>query len=382
MAIYLSFKEIWRNKTKYFLFSLVIALISILVLFTAGLGEGLATNNKEYLEKLDADLLVFQTDANFSTIESRLDYKKYKRTRRIEGIADAGPIAFSNVKVVVNPNEEPVDVSFIGVEPARPGAPKALLGRDLQSFPSKIALIDQSTADLIDAKVGDKITIKSTQGTEDKLFELTVTGIADGQRYFFRPSIFVSLSTWDKFRPKSDPDNYTTQPVLNIIAVKAEDTVSTFYLENAITTIIDDVELTDIKTAYESAPGYSEQQGTLNTIKGFTFLIGTLVIGGFFQIQILQKLPQIGMLKAIGAPNRLVSAAAISQIIIVSLVGVIIGTLATFALAVTLPSNVPVYFTTSSVTVTITTLLLIGPIGGMLSIRMAHKVEPLTALDM
>ena len=382
MAIYLSFKEIWRNRTKYFLFSLVIALISVLVLFTAGLGEGLATNNKEYLEKLDADLLVFQTNANYSTIESRLDYKKYKRTRRIEGIADAGPIAFSNVKVVVNPSEEPVDVSFIGVEPARPGAPKALLGHDLKSYPSKIALIDQNTADLIDAKVGDKITIKSTQGTEDKLFELTVTGIADGQRYFFRPSIFVSLSTWDKLRPKSDPDNYTTQPVLNIIAVKAEDIVSTSYLENAIPTIIDDVELTDIKTAYESAPGYSEQQGTLNTIKGFTFLIATLVIGGFFQIQILQKLPQIGMLKAIGAPNRLVSAAAISQIIIVSLIGVIIGTLATFALAVTLPSNVPVYFTASSVTATIITLLLIGPIGGMLSIRMALKIEPLTALDM
>jgi len=382
MAIYLSFKEIWRNRTKYFLFSLVIALISVLVLFTAGLGEGLATNNKEYLEKLDADLLVFQTNANYSTIESRLDYKKYKRTRRIEGIADAGPIAFSNVKVVVNPSEEPVDVSFIGVEPARPGAPKALLGHDLKSYPSKIALIDQNTADLIDAKVGDKITIKSTQGTEDKLFELTVTGIADGQRYFFRPSIFVSLSTWDKLRPKSDPDNYTTQPVLNIIAVKAEDIVSTSYLENAIPTIIDDVELTDIKTAYESAPGYSEQQGTLNTIKGFTFLIGTLVIGGFFQIQILQKLPQIGMLKAIEAPNRLVSAAVISQIIIVSLIGVIIGTLATFALAVTLPSNVPVYFTASSVTATIITLLLIGPIGGMLSIRMAHKIEPLTALDM
>tara|TARA_B100000029_G_scaffold196730_1_gene194757 strand:+ start:141 stop:1289 length:1149 start_codon:yes stop_codon:yes gene_type:complete len=382
MAIYLSFKEIWRNRTKYFLFSLVIALISVLVLFTAGLGEGLATNNKEYLEKLDAQLLVFQTDVSFSTIESRLDYKKYKRARRIDGIADAGPIAFSNVKVVVKQDEEPVDVSFIGVEPDRPGAPKAIFGTDLRSYPSKIALIDQSTADLIGAQVGDKITIKSTQGTEDKLYDLTVTGIAGGQRYFFRPSIFVSLSTWDKYRPKADPDSYSTQPVLNVIAVKAKNSTNLSYLESAITNIIDDVEVTDIQTAYESAPGYSEQQGTLNTIKGFTFLIGTLVIGGFFQIQILQKLPQIGMLKAIGAPNRLVSATAISQIVIVSLFGVIIGTLATFALAATLPSNVPVYFTTSSVAVTIVTLLLIGPAGGMLSIRMAHKVEPLTALDM
>jgi putative ABC transport system permease protein len=382
MAIYLSFKEIWRNRTKYFLFSLVIALISVLVLFTAGLGEGLATNNKEYLEKLDADLLVFQSDVNFSTIQSRLAYKKYRRAKRIGGIADAGPIAFSNVKVVVDQNEDPVDVSFIGVEPERPGAPRALIGNDLQPYPSKIALIDQSTADILDIQVGDQITIKSTQGTEDKLYHLTVTGIAGGQRYFFRPSIFVSLSTWDKYRPKADPNNYTTQPVLNVIAVKAKPGTNILSLETAIINTLDDVEVTDITTAYESAPGYSEQQGTLNTIKGFTFLIGTLVIGGFFQIQILQKLPQIGMLKAIGAPNLLVSTAAISQIIIVSLFGVIIGTLATFALAATLPSNVPVYFTTSSITITVGTLLLIGPVGGMLSIRMAHKVEPLTALDM
>ena len=42
----------------------------------------------------------------------------------------------------------------------------------------------------------------------------------------------------------------------------------------------------------------------------------------------------------------------------------------------------PEYVPAPSVSVTIITLLLIGPIGGMLSIRMAHKVEPLTALDM
>ena len=100
MAIYLSLKEIWRNETKYLLFSLVIALISLLVLFTAGLGEGLATNNKEYLEKLDAQLLVFQTDVNYPTTASRLDYKKYKRAKRIIGLEDVGPIAFSNVDIL------------------------------------------------------------------------------------------------------------------------------------------------------------------------------------------------------------------------------------------------------------------------------------------
>ncbi|MBT7989221.1 MAG: ABC transporter permease, partial [Anaerolineae bacterium] len=40
MSIYLSLKEVWRNKGRFFLFSMVIALIAVLVLFTAGLGEG------------------------------------------------------------------------------------------------------------------------------------------------------------------------------------------------------------------------------------------------------------------------------------------------------------------------------------------------------
>ena len=381
MAIYLSFKEIWRNKTKYFLFSLVIALISVLVLFTAGLGEGLATNNKEYLEKLNADLLIFQKDVSFSTIESRLDFKKFKRSKRIDGLEDAGPIAFSNVKVITQ-NEEPIDVSFIGVEPFTPGAPDAINGNNLQTYPSKMVLIDENIANLLSISPGDILTIKSTQGTDDKLFNLTVTGITSGQRYFFRPSIFVTLPTWDRYRPKSDPNNYSTQPVLNVIAIKSNGKYDLNRLSTIISDTLDDIETADIVTSYESAPGYSEQQGTLNTIKGFTFLIGTLVIGGFFQIQILQKLPQIGMLKAIGAPNGLVSSAAISQIIMVSLFGVIIGSTVTFLLASSLPSNVPVYFTPSSVAITVVTLIFIGPLGGLLSIRMAHKVEPLTALDM
>ena len=58
VPIYLSLKEIWRSKTRFLLVSLVVILITILVLFIAGLSEGLAQGNREYLEKIKADLLV------------------------------------------------------------------------------------------------------------------------------------------------------------------------------------------------------------------------------------------------------------------------------------------------------------------------------------
>ena len=382
MSLYLSFKEIWRNKGRFFLFSLVIALITFLVLFTAGLGEGLASANKEYLEKLNAQLLVFQEDVNYSTIESRLEYNVLKKVRRWDGIADAGAIGFSNVSLSLPAGEGALDVSLIGVEPGKPGSPPVFTGEEIKTKRAKVAVIDARIARQSGLEVGDVLTIKSTQGTEEESYELRVAGITEGRQYFFQPSMFVSLQVWDDVRPKAKTTNTNAALIPSVIAVRLEDPAALESMASFLETRVDGIEVTDIRTAYESAPGYAEQQSTLNTMKGFTFLIGVLVIGGFFQIQTLQKVPQIGMLKAIGTPNRAVALAAILQIILVTLFGVALGGLSTFGLALGLPEGIPVLFTGTSIITAIVALLLIGPIGGMVSIRLALKVEPLTALGM
>lgn len=60
---HLALKEVWRNRSRFLLFSLVIALITLLILFVAALGEGLGAGTREYLEKIGADLLVYQDTA-------------------------------------------------------------------------------------------------------------------------------------------------------------------------------------------------------------------------------------------------------------------------------------------------------------------------------
>ncbi|MBE0687533.1 MAG: hypothetical protein IH585_16200, partial [Anaerolineaceae bacterium] len=64
IASYLAIKEVWRNRGRFLLVSLVIALITLLVLFIAALGEGLGNGNREYLSKLDADMIVFQAKSD------------------------------------------------------------------------------------------------------------------------------------------------------------------------------------------------------------------------------------------------------------------------------------------------------------------------------
>ena len=120
---------------------------------------------------------------------------------------------------------------------------------------------------------------------------------------------------------------------------------------------INGVEVTDRVTAYENAPGYSEQQSTLNTQRGFTLLIGVLVVGGFFQIQTLQKVGQVGMLKALGAPNFLVAVSATIQIVLTNTIGVIMGALATFGLAAAMPAGIPIIFNGQEVAVALVTLV-------------------------
>jgi len=381
MSLYLSFKEIWRNKGRFFLFSMVIALITFLVLFIAALGEGLAAANKEYLDNLNAELLVFQENVDFSTIESRLEYSVLKNIRRLPGVADVGAIGFSNTTLVL-PDGEDLDVSLIGVEAGKPGSPPAIEGENIHAKRAKVVVIDSIIAESTGLEIGDQLTIKSTQGIDEETHLLKIVGISDSQKYFFQNSIFVPLQVWDDVRPQAGIDNADTPLIPNIMAIKLEDPKALDSMSNLVTYRIRDVEVVDIKTAYQASPGYSQQQSTLNTMKGFTFLIGVLVIGGFFQIQTLQKIPQIGMLKAIGTSNHIVAAAAVLQIILVTFFGVLIGSVTAFGLALGIPSAVPILFSGTSIAIAIIALMLIGPIGGMVSVRLALKVEPLTALGM
>src|SRR5512136_3008213 len=93
LAIYLALKEVWRNRGRFFLVSLVIALITLLVLFIAALGEGLGTNNKEYISKVDGQLVVFLEKADYIISASRLNQTTLRAVRRVDGVADAGPVS-------------------------------------------------------------------------------------------------------------------------------------------------------------------------------------------------------------------------------------------------------------------------------------------------
>jgi putative ABC transport system permease protein len=380
-ASHLAFREIWRNRGRFLLFSLVIALITVLILFIAALGQGLGAGNREYIEKLNAELLVYQDIARLSIASSRLERVTYQFIRSIEGVRDAGPISFAGVAIPMNGEAEDLDISLIGVTPGRPGEPPVVAGEGLQQRSADEAIIDRTVALMTGLRVGDKLTIRSAQGLEDEFYDLRVVGISDSRKYGLRPSVVVPCLTWDKIRPQAMTGG-GGELLCNLVAVRLDDPTQVEAMRQFLATKVDDVEIVDLKTAYESTPGYTEQQTTLNTQNSFALLIGGLVIGGFFQIQTLQKVAQIGMLKAIGAPNSTIALATMIQIVVITLLGVLIGGLATFGLSLSFPPGIPIVFSADSTAMALASILLIGPLGGLVSIRYSLRVEPLIALGL
>jgi putative ABC transport system permease protein len=360
----------------------------VLILFISALGEGLGSGNREYLEKLNGELIVYEDTARLSIPSSRLDCTKRSVIRSIEGVEDVGTVGFASVSVLsTNMVVEMMmggyaDVSFIGVEPGKPGEPPVLAGRGLQRRAADEVLIDRSVALVTGLDVGGQLIVRSPQANEDQFYQLTVVGITGSHKYGIRSSIFVPLLTWDKIRPQSVVGGGSGTPACNVAIVKLEDPSQLETMRAVLRTRVGGIEAVDRQTAYENVPGYTEQQSTLATQNAFALLIGMLVIGGFFQIQTLQKVPQIGMLKAIGTPNLVVALANVIQIVAITLVGILLGSLVTFGLALIFPPNIPLVFELKSGLTTVLTIFSIGPIGGLVSIRYSLRVEPLTALGL
>jgi putative ABC transport system permease protein len=378
LATYLAVKEVIRNRGRFLLVALVIALITLLVLFIAALGEGLANGNRQYVANLDAQVIVFLEKSDFSISASRLETNTVKAVRRVDGVADAGPIYTSNTEIVSLP--EPLKVSMLGAEAGRPGMPALIEGRNFRGGEAREAVMDRNVALRSDLKIGDTINIRSTQGTDDKFFDLVIVGMVEGQSYFFQPTIFVPPATWEKIRPQSEAELNSDTPFPNIIAVKLSDPTQADAMSARLAADVANIEVANLETTINNIPGYSAQQGTVQTQGVFTLLIGILVIGGFFQIQILQKVPQIGVLKAIGSSNSVVGLAAVIQIIVVTALGVGIGGGMTYLFSLGFPPTIPLVFNGTRSLIAVALLLGIGPLGGMVSIIYAVRIEPLKAL--
>lgn len=382
--MYLAISEIRRNFSRFVLISSIIALITTLILFIVALAEGLGSGNIEGIKKLDAQLLVFQQNSKLSLNGSVLPLERVRQVERVDGVQAAGALAFAAAAIPARWTNlgRDLDVALVGVQPGAPGEPPVTAGRQFRGPREKGVILDRSTQARTGLRPGDTLTLRSVQDAKEEFYELSVVGITDERQFSLRPAVFVPIRTWDRLRPGTLENVDERSLVASVVAVQASPGTSPGDLGARLRAQVPDIEVADLRTAYEATPGYREQQSTLGLQQGFTWFIGLLVIGVFFQIVTLQKVAQVGVLKAMGASNGLIIRSALAQMAVVTVGGVTVGALGAAGLAYGIPSTVPLEWPLERLGLTLATLLVMGPLGGIVSLRILLKVEPLIALGL
>ena len=113
---------------------------------------------------------------------------------------------------------------------------------------------------------------------------------------------------------------------------------------------------------------------------GFLLVISLIIIAVFLYIITMQKLPNYAVLRAQGIPARLLVTATLLQAGLLTVIGLVIGTLLTYGTDLALPAGVPVSFDLPLLGLGALGLLLMAFLGALIPGRVIAKVDPITVI--
>lgn len=356
--MFLALREFKHARLRYALVSAVIVLVASLVFILSGLANGLATGQSEALEAIDADAFVLATGSEFLLDRSRLSPETLDQVREVEDVDDAQPFSASASNVRVGDSDDVIGVSILGVPAGSFLDPGAESGDSLEARPEGV-VIDQSLAN-------EGVGVGDTLRFEPSGVEVEVIGIVDGHQYRLAPTLFLSLDKYVEVVPDA-ADTY------GAIAVRGDD--------STIAENIDGVLIGSPNDLVTGLPGYQEQALTLLMIQGFLVVIAAGIIAAFFFIITLQKMSELGVMKALGATTATLAKALVLQSIFLSVIGITVGIIVSWLLQMVLEGTVPYRVQGGQMLMYGTILLVVAVTGTLLSLFRIARVDPLDAIN-
>ena len=357
--------EVRRHIFQFALISLIVTLISYLVLMINGLGVGLNDLAGSALKNWDADAIAYSDQAGLSVIRSDLSEETVQRVSTLGGVEDFAALGY----VAANYRDsdgEVASAAFLGYDPGTIGEPQVIKGDPLGSDQTDGLLADSSFLKASGLLIGDTVSVSQRLTSRN----FTIVGEIDEGAFFFQPAVYVLRPAWQELKYGAT----SGVPVASIVLLRGNDLAGARG---------EGFEAVDKETAFANIEGVQGQQSTVTALRWFGYVIGALVIGVFFYVLTIQKVGQIGVLKAIGASDFFVLRQLMIQVVTLSIIGLAIAVplaWATERALSSLPDAVPIAFTSGTFLTTSATLLATAIVGALFSIRQIIKTDPLIAL--
>jgi putative ABC transport system permease protein len=206
-----------------------------------------------------------------------------------------------------------------------------------------------------------------------------VRGWVDDTSYLLQGALWVAPGTWRKVQDASRPDARLAADTWQVLLVRTGRDPAA--VASAIDRATAGATATLTKSdAVLSSPGTRQQRSTFNGIIVVTFAVVALVVGLFFALLTLERTAVYGVLKAVGAPTRVLAVGVVLQAVAVALAAFVIGGALTWSLLQFVPDRVPLLLQGSRVVTTFGGVVVTAVLGGAVSLRRIARVDPTIAI--
>ena len=336
----MGWRELIRMKKRFGLMGLVTTLIIVLILMITGLADGLAYDNGAVIRNLPVEQVALSQEAEGQLTRSFLEEQEQPKGTEALGVQNMVLEKQDGTKDDVTVFALPADTAY---------GPK-----QLEALKRGEVLVDTAYAKQTGTEVGDKVTDFRTKMT------FTIVGTVTDGRYSHAPVLWTTLASWDEWQAKMQT-NY----------------VSAFVSQDSFKTDLTTYTKADI---VKQVPGYAAEQNSFQMMRIALVVIGALILTAFFYILTMQKMKQLGILKAIGIRTRTIGSALVMQVFVLTLLSLAFSLCVTLGVSQFLPDGIPFRFEWD------TSLgygaLLIGTalIGSVIPLRALKKLEPADAM--
>jgi lipoprotein-releasing system permease protein len=210
-----------------------------------------------------------------------------------------------------------VGVSVVGVDPALQDAmapvSKYLIAGQYLTLRSEEVVIAANLAEALQVTTGDRLRLTSRTGTSDTV---TIVGIySEGSR----SDVYVTLRTAQRL--------FGLGTAVNTVSVKLVDVFAADQVADHLTALLP----YEAKSWSRESPNFRTslraQAAVAYIISGGSLLASSFAMASVLVVSVLQKSPQIGILKSIGARRKQILRVFIFEGLGVAIVGSVLGAL-------------------------------------------------------
>jgi putative ABC transport system permease protein len=359
--MFLALREFRHARLRYALITAVIVMVSALVFILSGLANGLSAGNSEAIASIGGDGIVVTSGSEYLLDRSAVPADAVDTIGGMDGIEEAEPLGASALNVKREGSDDVLGISVLGMPAGGFLDPGANEGDGLGTTENGI-VIDESM-------VNEGVSIGDTLVTDPGGVEMEVVGITDGYQYRLAPTALIPIELWEQLRPEG------SEGVSAVVVNGEQDAI------DAIPDQVDGVMVATNSQIIDNLPGQTEQQATLILIQVFLVVIAAGIIAAFFFIITLQKMPELGVMKAIGTKTSYLATTLLLQVAILGAVGIVIGIAFSCITNIVIDGAVPFALRWQSMAMYGGILLIVGMAGTLLSLVRIARVDPLDAIN-